>query len=179
MHETQFCLTRVRWRCLVSATRFQTPCISSCHAGAAVFVGHPAWCSHALRHRNCAPLWRDGLPLSTAARTLADAAETLQPEQLQLAVRQALREGLATTSQLEGQARHRNGRQLLEAIKTEKGTRELFGCRQLLTSADTAHQGHRPRPQQRRGRRRARHHRRTGTRAYERAGAFPNPLLRK
>jgi predicted transcriptional regulator of viral defense system len=49
-------------------------------------------------------IWRDGLPLSTAARTLADVANALQPEQLRLAVRQALREGLATVSQLENHA---------------------------------------------------------------------------
>lgn len=66
-------------------------------------------------------VWRDGLPLSTAARTLADLANTLQPEQLQLAVRQALREGLATASQLEDQATLLpNARRLLEAIEIEK-----------------------------------------------------------
>jgi predicted transcriptional regulator of viral defense system len=66
-------------------------------------------------------VWRDGLPLSTAARTLADITNALQPEQLRLAVRQALREGLATTGQLEGQARLQGGRQLLDAIEAEKG----------------------------------------------------------
>lgn len=65
-------------------------------------------------------IWRDGLPLSTAARTLADVANTLQPEQLRLAVRQALREGLATASQLEDQAVSRNARGLLEATESEK-----------------------------------------------------------
>jgi predicted transcriptional regulator of viral defense system len=65
-------------------------------------------------------IWRDGLPLSTAARTLADVANALQPEQLQLAVRQALRNGLATAGQLEDQAEHQNAKRLLEAIKLEK-----------------------------------------------------------
>jgi predicted transcriptional regulator of viral defense system len=65
-------------------------------------------------------VWRDGLPLSTATRTLADVANTLQPEQLQLAVRQALREGLATAGQLEDQAALQNAGALLEAIEIEK-----------------------------------------------------------
>jgi predicted transcriptional regulator of viral defense system len=65
-------------------------------------------------------VWRDGLPLSTAARTLADVANTLQPEQLRLAVRQTLREGLATTGQLEDQATLQNARRLLEAIEIAK-----------------------------------------------------------
>jgi predicted transcriptional regulator of viral defense system len=65
-------------------------------------------------------VWRDGLPLSTAARTLADVANALQPEQLQLAVRQALREGLATAGQLEDQAALQNTGAVLEAIEIEK-----------------------------------------------------------
>jgi predicted transcriptional regulator of viral defense system len=65
-------------------------------------------------------VWHDGLPLSTAARTLADVANALQPEQLQLAVRQALREGLATTGQLEDEAARQNARRLLAAVEIEK-----------------------------------------------------------
>jgi predicted transcriptional regulator of viral defense system len=65
-------------------------------------------------------VWRDGLPLSVAARTLSDVANALQPEQLQLAVRQALREGLATAGQLEDQARLQNAGRLLETIDIEK-----------------------------------------------------------
>jgi predicted transcriptional regulator of viral defense system len=64
-------------------------------------------------------IWRDGLPLSTAARTLADVADALQPEQLRLAVGQALREGLATVGQLEDQATRQNAKRLLEAIKLQ------------------------------------------------------------
>lgn len=62
-------------------------------------------------------VWRDGLPLSAPARTLADLADILQPEQLQLAVRQTLRGGLATASQLDDQATRQNARRLLDAIK--------------------------------------------------------------
>lgn len=65
-------------------------------------------------------VWRDGLPLSTAARTLADVANAMQPEQLQLAVRQALRDGLATAGQLEDQAALRKAGQLLDTIETER-----------------------------------------------------------
>lgn len=65
-------------------------------------------------------VWRDGLPLSTAARTLADVANTLQPEQLRLAVRQALRGGLTTTGQLEEEAALQNASRLLDAIEFEK-----------------------------------------------------------
>jgi predicted transcriptional regulator of viral defense system len=65
-------------------------------------------------------IWRDGLPLSTAARTLADVANALQPEQLRLAVKQTLREGLATAGQLEDQATFQNAGRLLEAVKIEK-----------------------------------------------------------
>jgi predicted transcriptional regulator of viral defense system len=65
-------------------------------------------------------IWRDGLPLSTAARTLADVANALQPEQLRLAVRQTLRGGLATAGQLEEQATLQNAGRLLEAVEIEK-----------------------------------------------------------
>ncbi len=66
-------------------------------------------------------VWRDGLPLSAPARTLADAADGLQPEQLQLAVRQALRDGLTTASQLEDQAARQKARRLLEATTLATG----------------------------------------------------------
>ena len=66
-------------------------------------------------------VWRDGLPLSAPARTLADAADGLQPEPLQLAVRQALRDGLTTASQLEDQAARQKARRLLEATTLATG----------------------------------------------------------
>jgi predicted transcriptional regulator of viral defense system len=61
-------------------------------------------------------VWRDGLPLTAPARTLLDVADQLQPEQLSMAVRQALRRGLLTASQLKEEAARRHRTQLIEAI---------------------------------------------------------------
>lgn len=55
-------------------------------------------------------VWRDGLALTAPARTLVDVAGELQPEQLEMALRQALGRGLLTARELEGEARGR-GRQ--------------------------------------------------------------------
>jgi predicted transcriptional regulator of viral defense system len=63
-----------------------------------------------------ATVWRDGLPLTAPARTLLDVADQLQPEQLAMAVRQALRRGLVTSGQLQQEAARRRGTQLTEAI---------------------------------------------------------------
>lgn len=63
-----------------------------------------------------ATVWRDGLPLTAPARTLLDVADRLQPEQISMAVRQALRRGLLTASQLEEEAGERHKTQLVEAI---------------------------------------------------------------
>ena len=63
-----------------------------------------------------ATVWRDGLPLTAPARTLLDVAEQLQPEQLSMAVRQALRRGLVTAGQLKEGAAHRRGTHLIDAI---------------------------------------------------------------
>jgi predicted transcriptional regulator of viral defense system len=63
-----------------------------------------------------ATVWRDGLPLTAPARTLLDAADQLQPEQLAMAVRQALRRGLVTAGQLKQEVAQRRGTQLIEAI---------------------------------------------------------------
>ena len=52
-------------------------------------------------------VWREGLPLTAPARTLVDVAEELQPEQLEMALRQALGRGLLTPRELEGEARRR------------------------------------------------------------------------
>lgn len=54
-----------------------------------------------------ATVWREGLPLTTPARTLIDVAGEIQPEQLEMAVRQALGRGLLTARELEGEARRR------------------------------------------------------------------------
>jgi predicted transcriptional regulator of viral defense system len=61
-------------------------------------------------------VWRDGLPLTAPARTLLDVADQLQPEQLSMAVRQALRRGLLTAIQLKTEAARRHKTQLIEAI---------------------------------------------------------------
>ena len=65
-----------------------------------------------------AAVWRDGLPLTAPARTLLDVANQLQPEQLAMAVRQALRRGLVTAGQLKEEAAQRRGTQLINAILT-------------------------------------------------------------
>lgn len=54
--------------------------------------------------------------VSATARTLLDVADRLQPEQLSMAVRQALRRGLLTASQLKEEAARRHRTQLIEAI---------------------------------------------------------------
>ncbi|MGI8608893.1 MAG: type IV toxin-antitoxin system AbiEi family antitoxin domain-containing protein [Candidatus Dormibacteria bacterium] len=53
-------------------------------------------------------VWRDGLPLTAPAQTLIDVAGELQPEQLVLAVEQALRQGLVTPRQLRSEAARRH-----------------------------------------------------------------------
>jgi predicted transcriptional regulator of viral defense system len=63
-----------------------------------------------------ATVWRDGLPLTAPARTLLDVADRLQPEQLSMAVRQALRRGLLTADQLQEEAERRHKRHMIEAI---------------------------------------------------------------
>ncbi len=61
-------------------------------------------------------VWRDGLPLTAPARTLLDVAPRLQPEQLSMAITQALRRGLLTTGQLQEEAAHRNKQDAVEAV---------------------------------------------------------------
>lgn len=64
-------------------------------------------------------VWREGLPLTAPARTLVDAAEKLQPEQAEMALRQALGRGLLTAPELEEEAarRHRPGKaRAIEAL---------------------------------------------------------------
>ncbi|MGA8364332.1 MAG: type IV toxin-antitoxin system AbiEi family antitoxin domain-containing protein [Solirubrobacteraceae bacterium] len=61
-------------------------------------------------------VWRDGLPLTAPARTLLDVAPRLQPEQLSMAITQALRRGLLTTGQLQEEAAHRNKQDTVQAI---------------------------------------------------------------
>jgi predicted transcriptional regulator of viral defense system len=52
-------------------------------------------------------VWREGLPLTAPARTLIDVAGEMQPEQLEMALRQALGRGLLTARELEEEARGR------------------------------------------------------------------------
>lgn len=62
-------------------------------------------------------VWRDGLPLTAPARTLVDVAGQIQPEQVAMAVRQALRLGLLTVSQLRDEATHRASKRQLRALQ--------------------------------------------------------------
>jgi hypothetical protein len=52
-------------------------------------------------------VWREGLRLTAPARTLVDVVGEIQPEQLEMAVRQALGRGLLTARELEEEARRR------------------------------------------------------------------------
>jgi predicted transcriptional regulator of viral defense system len=63
-----------------------------------------------------ATVWRDGLPLTAPSRTLLDVADRLQPEQLSMAVTQALRRGLLTIDQLQEEAGLRHKQDTIEAI---------------------------------------------------------------
>jgi hypothetical protein len=63
-----------------------------------------------------ATVWRDGLPLTAPARTLLDVSDRLQPEQLSMAVGQALRRGLLTADQLQQEAKRRHKQHAIEAI---------------------------------------------------------------
>jgi predicted transcriptional regulator of viral defense system len=70
-------------------------------------------------------VWREGLPLTAPARTLVDVAEELQPEQAEMAVRQALSRGLLTAPELEEEAarRHRPGKtRAIEVLLSAKET---------------------------------------------------------
>lgn len=60
-------------------------------------------------------VWRDGMPVTTPARTLVDVADDLQPEQAAMAVQQAVNRGLLTHGQLE-QAAARYGKTRLLKI---------------------------------------------------------------
>jgi predicted transcriptional regulator of viral defense system len=65
-------------------------------------------------------VWRDGLPLTAPARTLAEVAHSIQPEQLSMAVHEALRRGLLTPTQLQEQPMsQRTKRQFATIMDTE------------------------------------------------------------
>jgi predicted transcriptional regulator of viral defense system len=61
-------------------------------------------------------IWREGVPITTPARTLVDVAVDLQPEQAALAVRQALAQGLLTRRQLEQEAARQGKTRLLHTL---------------------------------------------------------------
>ncbi len=65
-------------------------------------------------------VWRDGLPLTAPARTLIDVADRLQPEQLSMAVRQALSRGLLTRKQLQEAAARRRQQHTIQALLTSE-----------------------------------------------------------
>jgi predicted transcriptional regulator of viral defense system len=67
-----------------------------------------------------ATVWRDGLPLTAPARTLLDVADRLQPEQLSMAVKQALRRGLLTRKQLQEEAGRRRQQHTIQALLTSE-----------------------------------------------------------
>jgi predicted transcriptional regulator of viral defense system len=66
-------------------------------------------------------VWRDGLPLTTPARTLVDTLDQLQPEQAAMAVRQALHRGLLTERQLTEEAGRRGKAAAVEAALATSG----------------------------------------------------------
>jgi predicted transcriptional regulator of viral defense system len=57
-------------------------------------------------HVRVPTVWRDGLPLTAPPRTLTDVAGHIQPEQLEMAVAQALQRGLLTTTELREETEH-------------------------------------------------------------------------
>ena len=69
-------------------------------------------------------VWREGLPLTAPARTLVDVAAQLQPEQAEMAVRQALGRGLLTAAELEKEAARHNRRGKTRAIEVLLSAKE-------------------------------------------------------
>lgn len=63
-------------------------------------------------------VWREGLRLTAPARTLIDVAGEIQPEQLEMAVRQAIGRGLLTARELEGEVRRRGRHDAVSAALT-------------------------------------------------------------
>lgn len=63
-----------------------------------------------------ATVWGDAMPVTTPARTLVDVADTLQPDQAEMAAREALKLGLLTRHQLEQEADRQRKRRVLETL---------------------------------------------------------------
>lgn len=65
-------------------------------------------------------VWREGMPITTPARTLVDVAGDLQLEQAAMAVQQALALGLLTRRQLEDEAERQRKKRVLEMLLPER-----------------------------------------------------------
>jgi predicted transcriptional regulator of viral defense system len=65
-------------------------------------------------------VWREGMPITTPARTLVDVVGGLQPEQAAMAVQQALALGLLTRRQLEDEAERQRRTRVLETLLPER-----------------------------------------------------------
>lgn len=65
-------------------------------------------------------IWREGMPITTPARTLVDVADELQPEQAAMAVQQALNLGLLTRRQLEQEAARQGKTRVLKTLLPER-----------------------------------------------------------
>lgn len=61
-------------------------------------------------------VWRDGLPVTTPARTIVDVLDDIQPEQTAMAVDQALRRGLVTLRQLREEAARQRKEGMIEPL---------------------------------------------------------------
>ena len=64
---------------------------------------------------------RDGLPLTTPARSIVDALGRLQPEQAEMAIKQALRLGLTTVAGLRDEADRRRRSRMVENVVARLG----------------------------------------------------------
>jgi predicted transcriptional regulator of viral defense system len=65
-------------------------------------------------------VWRDGIPVTTPARTLVDVVGDLQPEQAAMAVQQALTQGLLTRRQLEREVARQGKTRFLNTLLPEQ-----------------------------------------------------------
>jgi predicted transcriptional regulator of viral defense system len=65
-------------------------------------------------------VWREGMPITSPARTLVDVAGDLQPKQAAMAVQQALALGLLARRQLEQEAARQGKRRVLKALLPDR-----------------------------------------------------------
>ncbi|HUA47437.1 MAG TPA: type IV toxin-antitoxin system AbiEi family antitoxin domain-containing protein [Solirubrobacteraceae bacterium] len=63
--------------------------------------------------------WRDGIAVTAPARSIVDAANDLQPDQLVMTIRQALARGLLTCRQLEEEADRQRRRPIIDRALAE------------------------------------------------------------